>query len=108
MNEKKERKSFLLLLHPLSLCPHPYDVAPVSLISEIVAPVGSLMMQKRPTFGMSVGGTQILPPSSATCFALASTSSTETYGVQCEGVLPNSAPIWYMPPISRPLTTISL
>src|SRR5947209_10264913 len=108
MNEKQKALSLFLFIHPSSLRPHPYDVAPVSLISEMVAPVGSLITQKRPTFGMSVGGTQTLPPSSVTCLALASTSSTETYAIQCEGALAHSAPIWYMPPISRPLTTISL
>src|ERR1044071_860083 len=51
------------------------DCAPLSVMSEMVAPAGSVMTQKRPVLGMSVGGTQTLPPSSATCAAFASTSS---------------------------------
>ena len=51
---------------------------PESVMSAMVAPVGSLTTQKRPTLGMSVGGTQTLPPSSQTWRAFASTSSTAT------------------------------
>src|ERR671921_2030007 len=54
----------------------PYECPPLSVMSESVAPVGSLMTEKRPTFGMSVGGTQTFPPNSSTRFAEASTSST--------------------------------
>ena len=46
--------------------------------SEIVAPVGSVMTEKRPTLGMSVGGTQTFPPTCSAFFVLASTSSTAT------------------------------
>ena len=56
-------------------CSCPYCGA-LSVISEKVAPVGSLTTQKRPTLGMSVGGTQTLPPNSQTFAAEASTSST--------------------------------
>jgi hypothetical protein len=55
-----------------------YEAAPFIVMSERVAPEGSVMTQKRPTLGMSVGGTQTLPPRPSTRAARASTSSTAT------------------------------
>src|ERR1044071_2511223 len=57
---------------------------PPSLMSAIVAPVGSLMMEKRPTLGMSMGCMTTLPPHSSVRLAEASTSSTATYVIQRE------------------------
>jgi hypothetical protein len=42
-------------------------------------------MAKRPTFGMSVGGDWMRPPSSSARRAAASTSSTEMCAIQCGG-----------------------
>src|SRR6185503_9280531 len=47
-----------------------------------IAPCGSLTIAKRPVFGMSVGGTITLPPSSFTRSTLLSASSTWKYGIQ--------------------------
>ena len=49
------------------------------------APCGSAIRAVRPTPGMSYGASITLPPFAAAAFAVASTSSTETYEIQCDG-----------------------
>src|SRR3989442_566980 len=49
-------------------------------MKAIVAPCGSTMAAKRPTFGTSIAGMQTLPPSLVALAAVASQSSTPTYG----------------------------
>ena len=48
----------------------------------IAAPEGSATVEKRPTFGISMGGTRIFPPSFSALAVDASTSSTTTYESQ--------------------------
>src|SRR5262249_49478393 len=48
----------------------------LSLMIANTAPCGSAMVEKRPTFGMSVGGTKRFAPSDFAWLALASQSST--------------------------------
>src|SRR3954470_9565048 len=47
---------------------------------------GSLTIAKRPTFGMSCGGTISFPPSCLALLALAPTLSTQKYGIQYDGM----------------------
>ena len=50
--------------------------AATNLKTANIAPCGSLTIAKRPVFGMSVGGTMTLPPSSLTLSTLLSASAT--------------------------------
>ncbi len=63
-----------------------------------LAPCGSETTVMRPTPGMSIGGTHVLPPIAVSFACEASTSSTAKYVSQCDGA-PAPGGIGIMPAI---------
>src|SRR5512133_2261089 len=73
---------------------------------QIAAPCGSKKTEKRPTFGISIGGTHTFAPSCTAREVRSLQSFTVTYTDQCGGTPVHSSPfIGSMPPMGfSPLT----